>query len=245
MHGSAAAPDMKRQLMAAALFMLLACPVAGRAAGPEQDFHIEAPIDPSDYGSLQRGAGMFVNYCLGCHSMRLMRYSRVAADLGIDEDIAVQHLTFGEKLFRPIISPLSAEHAAFFDGAEPPDLSLIARAGSADWLYMFLRGFYRDPQRPSGWNNVVYTNVSMPNALQSLQGTYRKGADGSLELADPGRMDAGTFDVAVADLVNFMVYASEPSRAERLRFGYAAMILLLLLLPLSYAVYREYWRDIN
>ena len=202
-----------------------------------------APVDSYDFGSLQRGAKMYVNYCQGCHSLQYLRYTRIVEDLGIPEDIARSNLAFEGELFRPLGRTMSDEQArAWFNEALPPDLSLIARSRGADWLFTFLRSYYRDPNRPSGWNNLVFANTSMPHVLQSLQGMHQLDDNGALVHVSEGKMDDTAYSLAVADLVNFLVYAGEPVRNLRLKIGYGVMIFLLVFLPIVYLTYREYWR---
>ena len=203
-------------------------------------------LNEYDFDSKQRGAKLFVNYCIGCHSLQYVRYSRVAEDLGIPDDIMQEHIAFGADLFSPMNSAMDAEQAKdWFNQAIPPDLSVIARSRSADWLYTFLKSFYRDPERPSGWNNTIFSNVAMPNVLHSLQGIQQVNEDGELIMVKDGSLDHASYDTAVADLVNFLVYVGEPSKLSRHRLGYAVMLFLLIMLILTYMLYRDYWRDIN
>lgn len=205
----------------------------------------EAPLDSFDFASKQRGAQLYVNYCIGCHSLKYMRYTRVAEDLGIPAAVAQSNLAFGQELFAPMLSAMTAEQgAAWFNQAIPPDLSLSARSRSPDWLYTYLRSFYRDPERPSGWNNAIFANVAMPHALQRLQGIQVLDEDG-LRLASSGTMNQAEYDVAIADLVNFLVYVAEPVRLTRHRIGYGVIIFVLLLGVITYMMYRDYWRDIT
>ena len=205
-----------------------------------------APIDPHDFNSMQRGARTYVNYCIGCHSLRFLRYSRMAEDLGISDDVVTQNLSFGGKLFAPMVSAMDEEVAKeWFNQAEPIDLSLVARSRGVDWLYNYLRSFYRDPSRPSGWNNTLFENVSMPHALHSLQGTIVAAEDGTMTMVRAGSMQPSEYDTMVADLVNFLAYAAEPARNSRHRIGYGVMIFLSFLLVLTYILYREYWKDIK
>ena len=129
-----------------------------------------APIDPSNQASLQRGAKVFVNYCLNCHSAAYMRYNRLQ-DIGLTDAQIKSNLMFaGEKVGDTMTVTIQKADAKAWFGATPPDLSVEARARGADWLYSYLRGFYRDDTRPTGWNNVVYDKVAMPHVLWSLQG---------------------------------------------------------------------------
>ena len=205
-----------------------------------------APIDHYDFGSKQRGAQLYVNYCIGCHSMKYMRYTRVAEDLGIEDDLMTENISFGGKLFAPMESAMNEEVAKnWFNQARPPDLSLTARSRGADWLYTYLRSFYRDPHRPSGWNNLVFENVAMPNVLHKLQGSYYFDDDGNKVEITAASMSELEFNRAVADLVNFLVYVGEPARNTRVAIGYGVMIFLSFLLVIVYSMYREYWVNIK
>ena len=160
---------MKKILALAAL--ACACVAHPLALAQEEEPRLEAaPIDPRDLTSLQAGARTFVNYCLNCHSASLMRYSKLE-DIGLTEPEIKDNLLFtGEKIGDVMNVAMPRKEAKEWFGAAPPDLSVIGRSRSADWLYTYLRGFYRDPSRPTGWNNVVYPNVAMPHVLWQLQG---------------------------------------------------------------------------
>ncbi len=232
---------------AQAAFAVLALVLLSAPAAAATEIALDVPAtDPYDFASMQRGSKLFVNYCQGCHSLQYLRYTRLAEDLGLPSDIAQANLAFGEKLFRPMLTAISAEQAErWFNQAVPPDLSLTSRSRGEDWIYTFLRSFYRDPERPSGWNNLAFENTAMPHALQSLQGTAVLASDGSLAAAGGGRLNQVEYDLAVLDLVNFLAYAAEPVRNERVAIGYGVMIFILALLPVVYLMYREYWRAIK
>ncbi len=252
---------MAKAIAAFAMFALFSPAIAagGGIALPK------APIDDSDTESLQRGAALFVNYCMGCHSARHMSYGRLAEDLQISPQQLREHLIFGDAgLGEGMISAMSPEEAkAWFNDAPPPDLSLVARVRGVDWIYAYLRAFYRDDSRPSGWNNAIFENASMPHALAELQGVFARvedenenennnsGGDGyaigkiQLKRISEGGMSAPEYDAAVADLSGFLFYIAEPSRRERLRVGYLVMAGLILTLVACYFLYREYWRDIS
>ena len=233
------------KIAGSALVAALLSPVALAAGGSAASLDT-APIDPHDFDSLQRGAGLYVNYCIGCHSLKYIRYTRIAEDLGLSEATTQENLAFGGELFAPVESAMDAQEAAeWFSQAVPPDLSLTARSRGVDWLYTYLKSFYRDGDRPSGWNNTLFENVSMPHALHSLQGTFALDGGGHLVQLRPGDLDAASYDTAVADIVNFMAYVAEPSKQQRLRIGYGVMIFLSFLLVVTYMLYREYWRDIK
>jgi ubiquinol-cytochrome c reductase cytochrome c1 subunit len=141
-------------------------------------------------------------------------------------------------------SAMPSQHAGEWLLQAPPDLSLSARLRGADWLYAYLRGFYRDESAPAGWNNAIFEGVAMPHALASLQGE-RRLEDGELQPPAGGRLSAAEYDLLVADLVNFMDYAADPARPQRHRAGYLFISVLLVLFMLAYFVYRDYWREIR
>ena len=226
--------------------LLAAVAALAPARASESAFDLRrAPIDSTDAASLQRGAKLFVNYCLGCHGAALITYDRVAEDLRIDEEIMREHLRFGAAASAPLASAMDAVTARdWFYQAAPPDLSLIARARGADWLFGYLRHFYRDESRPGGWNNLLFPNVAMPHAMADLQGEARL-VEGALQIETPGALAAVEYDRVAADLVNFLVYVGEPSQNERKRVGYLLMPLLFLFMTIAYFLYREYWRDLR
>ena len=241
--------------------ILLFVPTLALAAGDHVKLD-RAPINEEDQASLQRGARHFVNYCLNCHSAGYMRYNRLE-DIGLTKQQILDNLVFtGAKVGDLMkISMVPSEAKSWF-GAAPPDLSVIARSrasadgSGADWLYTYLRGFYRDAERPTGWNNTVYANVGMPHALWELQGEQvlaeRKvqGAgfiktEMALKLDKPGKLSPVEYDQMVADLVNYMVFMAEPVRAQRKTIAMFVLIVLGLLFILTYALKKEYWKDVH
>jgi ubiquinol-cytochrome c reductase cytochrome c1 subunit len=246
---------MKKQLIAV---LLAIAPVWVFAAGG-QGVHLDkANIDPTNVGSLQRGAGLFVNYCLSCHSASLMRYEHMGKDLGIDEKMVSDNLIFtgGKVGDLMTVASAPADSMVWF-GIVPPDLTVIARARGVDWLYTYLRSFYRDDSRHIGTNNLVFPDVGMPNVLWELQGvqepviTTIKRHDGTkvkevgLELVEPGMLTPKEFDRAVRDLVNFLDYMGEPAKHERRALGTKVILFLLMFLVLAYLLKREFWKDIH
>lgn len=219
------------------------------AAGDEPIYHVS--VNVGDKQSLQRGARLFVNYCMGCHSAKYMRYNRIAKDLGIPEDILEQNLIFGaNKPGDTMKIVMSAERAEEWFNAVPPDLTLVARSRSADWLYSYLLTFYHDPESPTGFNNLQFKDVSMPHVLWELQGIQRlaEGGDGhtpELGTVVPGSMSDVEYRRAMRDLVNFMVYLSEPTRMQRYEIGFWVIFYLLILLVSVYLLKKEYWRDVH
>ncbi|MBX9918166.1 MAG: cytochrome c1 [Nitrosomonas sp.] len=211
-----------------------------------------APIDTTDNASLQRGAESFVNYCLTCHGASYMRYNR-HRDIGYTNEEILSKLVFtGQKVGDLMQSAMRKKEGEEWFGVVPPDLSVIARARGADWLYSYLRAFYRDDATHTGWNNLVFDRVAMPHVLYQLQGEQRlvvktsdKGEQKSLTLEKAGQLSATEYDKFVGDLVNYLVYLGEPHANARKQLGIEVMIFLLGMLVLSYALKKEYWKDIH
>ena len=217
------------------------------------DVHLDkAPGSLHDQASLQRGAKNFVNYCLACHSAQAMRYNRLF-DIGLSEQQVKDGFipTSGTKVGEQMRSALDGKVARQSFGVAPPDLSLIARSRGVDWLYTYLRGFYRDDSRPTGWNNVAFTNVAMPHVLSELQGEQvlvhegrGKDAASRLVLDKPGKMKPAEYDALVADLVNYLDFMGEPAKLKRQTLGVFVLLFLAVLLLVSYKLKSEYWKDV-
>lgn len=212
----------------------------------------KAYLDMHDTGSLQRGAKLYVNYCLGCHSLKYQRYIRMAEDLNIDVELLKENLMFGtDKIHSTMTTALPDEQANKWFGTLPPDLSLVSRSRGADWLYTYLRSFYLDSSRPFGVNNSLFKDVGMPHVLWELQGWQKAkmSADGKrvegFEVVEPGTLSAGEYDNAVRDLVGFMSYVGEPIQLERKRLGVWVLLFLGVFFVLAYLLKKEYWRDIH
>ena len=209
-----------------------------------------APIDPNNQASLQRGAKVFVNYCLNCHSAAYMRYNRLQ-DIGLTDAQIKSNLMFaGEKVGDTMTVAIQKSDAKAWFGATPPDLSVEARARGADWLYSYLRGFYRDDTRPTGWNNVIYDKVAMPHVLWSLQGEQvlkidEKTESHQLVLAKQGSMTPAEYDETIADLVNYLVFMAEPFKERDRHLGLLVLAFLGLLFVLTYYLKKEFWKDIH
>ncbi len=246
---------MKKQIIAILLAIVPLWVFAAGGQGPHLD---KANIDPNNIQSLQRGAGLFVNYCLSCHSASLMRYEHMGKDLGIEETLVSENLIFtGGKIGDLMTVATAPADSKIWFGTVPPDLTVIARARGVDWLYTYLRSFYRDDSRHIGINNLVFPDVGMPNVLWELQGmqepviTTRKEHDGtttkevSLELVEPGLLTPTEFDRAVRDLVNYLDYMGEPAKHERRELGTKVILFLLMFLVLAYLLKREFWKDIH
>lgn len=207
--------------------------------------------------SLQEGAKYFVNYCMGCHSAKYVRYNRLAEDLGLTEQQLVDNLMFtGERPFDTMAISMRPADATRWFGNDPPDLSLIARSRGKDWLYGFLRGFYVDPSRPTGANNIVLPNAAMPPVLWELQGLQRAKFEvdaehggaavfEGFESIQPGTMTAEEFDNAVLHLVNFLDYIGEPIKRERQALGIRVIGFLLVFMLIAYMLKKEIWKDVH
>lgn len=222
---------------------------ASAAGGPVELEHVQ--LNLANKGSLTRGAALFVNYCMGCHSMQYMRYSRLMEDLDLTEEQVEENLIFGDaKIGDHMISPLSEEDAIAWLGVAPPDLTLMARTkiGGADWIYTFLKGFYADRDRPTGWNNTIAKGTSMPHVLASLQGIQAlegEGEDAELVKVQPGSMSEAEYDAMLVDLTNFMAYAAEPGQLKRKKIGVWVLLYLALFTFLAWLLKHEYWKDVD
>lgn len=249
--------------------LLLAAPMgltfaSGTAYEPVQ-------LDLRDQVSLQRGAQIFVNNCLSCHSAAAMRYNRLQ-DIGLTEDDIKKNLMFTtDKVGDVMQSHMNSADAKKWFGVVPPDLTVIARSRGADYIYAYLRGFYKDPTRPSGWNNTVLANAAMPHVLWEQQGIQAVQLDEKgqpvmkdnghgvlapvLEWESTGKLTRQTkdgriitteFDNYARDLTNFMVYMAEPAQVQRKQIGYVVLLFLLaIMLPLAYFLKKEYWKDVH
>ncbi len=245
-----------RKLLLASLFLLV--PALAPAAGGGVPL-LDADIDLKDQASLQRGAGYFVNYCMGCHSLGYMRYNRLANDLGIDDATLRQSLIFtGAKPGDLMVSSMNPVSAEKWFGTAVPDLTLVTRWRTPDWVYSYLKGFYADPSRPLGVNNVVFPNVGMPHVLAGLQGVAQPkfaehpGPDGApvktvvgVEPAQGGTMTAEQYDAFARDLTAFLAYAGEPIKLERQRLGIWVLLFLAVFFVAAYMLKKEYWKDVH
>jgi len=234
------------------IFLLAAVPLL--AAASEGNIHLDkAPVNLADQESLQRGARIFVNNCLNCHSAASMRYSRMQ-DLGLTEDQIKDNLMFAaEKPGETMRVGMSKTDGKLWFGATPPDLSVIARSRGADWLYTYLRGFYRDESRPTGWNNTVFDKVGMPHVMWNLQGemvpVHKKDGEHEvierLELAKPGSVTLAEYDAMVGDLVNYLVWMGEPAQLQRKQLGLIVLAFLAIFFVVAYYLKKEFWKDIH
>jgi ubiquinol-cytochrome c reductase cytochrome c1 subunit len=241
--------------LVALLALVSACAAQPLAAAEEGVRLDPAPIDSRDLASLQTGARAFVNYCLNCHSASLMRYSKLE-ELGLTEQQIKDSLLFtADKVGELMNVGMTKKDAKEWFGAPPPDLSVIARWRSADWLYTYLRSFYRDPKSPTGWNNAVFPQVAMPHALWPLQGERALEVVSHAERhappeykwsqISPGTQNTVQYDTTVRDLVNFLVYMGEPVANDRKRIGIVVLFALGILFIFAYALKKEYWKDVK
>jgi ubiquinol-cytochrome c reductase cytochrome c1 subunit len=246
-------------------FVLVAFGLAGAALASEGEaVHWDkAPNRVNDLPALQNGAKLFVNYCLNCHSAAYMRYNRLR-DIGISEQQIKDNLLFGDvKVGDVMKSAIDPKDAKEWFGANPPDLTLIARSRSghggtgADYLYTYMRTFYRDAEKPTGWNNLAFPNVGMPHVLWQLQGEREpewetlkehgheeKIFKGWKQLS-PGSMTPLQYDQAVGDLVGYLQWMGEPAQNHRVRVGAWVMLFLALLFVLVWRLNAAFWKDVK
>lgn len=246
---------------ALALISAFALTVPALSLGASAGVQLEkAHTDVANAASLQRGARNFVNYCMGCHSAKYVRYSRLAADLGLSEAQVIENLMFtGERVHDTMQTTLQPELAARWFGTAPPDLTLIARSRGTDYVYTFLKSFYLDPKRPTGVNNLVLPGTSMPHVLWELQGYQAAVYDGEsdaahetvhkkfkgFEIAEPGSLTPQEYDRFVLDTVNFLEYIGEPMQLKRRSLGFQVLAFLFVFFLLAFALKKEYWKDVK
>jgi len=244
---------------------LLVVPMLAFASGPE--LHLDkAPVNTTDKASLQNGAKLFVNYCLNCHQASFMRYTRLR-DLGLTDVQIKQNLLFAtDKIGDTMKVSLDPKQAKAWFGTVPPDLTLVARSRAghggtgSDYLYTYLRQFYRDDSRPTGWNNLVFPNVGMPHVLWELQGErtakfvekedpHEHGKKiqefEGFEQLTPGTLTEAQFNDAIADLVAYMQWMSEPVQQDRVRIGVGVILFLLVFTFIAWRLNAAYWKDIK
>ena len=250
-------PRIVKKLIVLVAGAALAAAIASPAFASEEGAKLQqAGTDLGDQASLQRGAKLYMNYCSGCHSLKYMRYSRMAEDLGLTEDDVQANLNFtGAKAGEQVHVALTEADAQKFFGKMPPDLSVIARVRGSDWIYTYLKSFYLDEARPVGWNNTVFPNASMPNPLWEMQGLQHAeygAADAGgerpvekLVLAQPGSQSPEQFDQTVRDITAFLEYAGEPAALKRQTLGVWVVLFLAFFTFLAWLLKKEYWRDVH
>jgi ubiquinol-cytochrome c reductase cytochrome c1 subunit len=221
--------------------------VPGMLLAAESGYRLDrSPHEPNDLVSLQSGAKLYVNYCLGCHGAQYVRYNRLT-ELGLTEEQIKDNLLFtAEKVGETMKIALDGKAAKQWFGVAPPDLSVVARSRGADWLYTYLRTFYRDPKTLTGWNNAVFENVAMPHALWTLQGErgYDRDKHAFTEISK-GTLSQVEYDMAVRDLVNFLAYAGEPAAGRRKAIGIVVLFVLGVLFVFTYLLKKEFWKDVK
>lgn len=241
-----------RSLSLAALLLAPSMPLLAAKAGDLDS----AGTNVFDRASLQRGASLFVQYCMGCHSLQFQRYQRLATDLDLSPELVEQFLIMGNREITDyMLSSMPYDESVDWFGKAPPDLSLTARSRGPDWIYTFLRGYYLTED---GWNNTVLENPAMPHVLWDLQGIQRavtenvNGSDGNeravrvgLELEREGRLSPAEYDRVVRDITAFMQYVGEPAILKRHRIGVWVLLFLAVFTFLSYLLYVEYWKDVK
>ncbi len=242
------------------LIVLGVCLVATPAMASGGGTHMEAAdIDPGNTSSLQRGARNFMNYCSGCHSAQYVRYTTVGKYLGLSEEQLIDNLMFNaDKTFETIQASMPPADARRWYGVAPPDLSLMARAKGADYVYNFLKGFYVAEDSPTGVDNLVLAGTSMPHVLWELQGyqtanfSKHNNEDGSVtttfegfEALSAGAMDADDYDEFVRDTVNFLAYISEPIRSDRRKLGVWVLMFLVFFFILASMLKKQIWKDVT
>ena len=224
----------------------------------------KAPNLQNDNVALQNGAKLFVNYCLNCHSAAYMRYNRLM-DIGITEQQIKDNLLFAtEKVGETMKAAMDPKQAKEWFGANPPDLTLVARSRSAqgqgtgaDYLYTYLRSYYPDSTKATGWNNLAFPSVAMPHALWELQGQREPLFDTNKEhghevkvfkgwkQVSPGSMTPLQYDQAVGDLVNYMQWMAEPAQGTRVRVGVWVLIFLCIFTVFAWRLNAAYWKDVK
>jgi ubiquinol-cytochrome c reductase cytochrome c1 subunit len=232
--------------------MLLSLSLSAAEGGDK----LQAGNDLSDRASLQRGAQLYMNNCSGCHSLKYLRYSRIAEDLGLSEEEVMGNLNFtGAKFGEQIQVSMPHDPATKWFGKMPPDLSLISRVRGSDWIYTYLKSFYLDESRPLGWNNKLFPNASMPNPLWQMQGLQHaelskpdeigeRHVEG-LKLVQAGTQTPVQFDQTVRDITNFLEYAGEPAALKRQSMGVWVILFLVALTFLAFLLKQEYWKDVH
>ena len=248
--------------LAIAVVALLPAAVMAAGGGATAPYWETPNVNVSNKASLQRGAQLFVNYCMGCHSAKLHRWKHVSEDLGIPEDVVEQNLIWqtgpdGKKqqVGSLMTIAMSDDYGAQVYGQPPPDLTLTARAEGPAYVYNYLRTFYLEEGSPTGVNNAVLKGSAMPHVLWPLQGwqrpVYEEDGDGEgkhivgFEQVTAGQMSPEEFDRAINDITNFMVYLGEPARMDRTAIGGWVLLFLVVFLVFAYLLKKEYWKDVH
>lgn len=251
---------MKKFLIAVSVVLGMALPAFASTDGIPWD---KAPNKLNDLSALQNGAKIFVNYCLNCHAAAYMRFNRLK-DIGLTEKQIKDNLLFTtDKVGDTMKISMDAKQGKDWFGGNPPDLTLIARSRSgsggtgADFIYTYLRTYYRDDSKATGWNNLAYPNVGMPHVLWELQGQRRPVFEDveqhghttqtlkGWEQVSPGKMTAREYDEAMGDLVNYLQWMAEPNQNSRVQIGVWVMLFLLIFMVIAWRLNASYWKDIR
>ncbi len=212
-----------------ALVFSLYAPAVNAAGGHAVDLQT-APINLEDKASLQRGARLFTDYCMGCHSVNYIRYERLATDLDIPEELIKEEFIFNDKdIFAQMRISTPSEYGKKWFGVQPPDLTLETRLRSPDWVYTYLLSFYEDSSRPFGVNNKIFPNVGMPHIMANMQASVSEEE----------------FKSAMGDITNFLTYTGDPDKLERENIGRWILIFLAILFIPVWFLNREYWKNIH
>ncbi|MBT3505856.1 MAG: cytochrome c1 [Piscirickettsiaceae bacterium] len=227
------------------VYLLVSIATPGFAASGK--VHLDSvDIDLSDKASLQRGAKIFMNYCLSCHSAAYMRYNRMGKDLGLSDAQVAESLMFAsDKVGDTMTIAMRPKDAKKWFGVVPPDLSVISRARGTEWLYTYLRSYYLDINKPLGTNNLVFKDVGMPHVMWQEQGYVRKDSDNKLHALTGDQATAFEYNMMVRDLVNFLAYIGEPSKIQRLALGKWVLLYLALFFFVAYPLKKIFWEDVH
>lgn len=248
---------MINKLSLLAVIAALLTPLASMGAGGRDAGLMQSGANVNDTNSLQRGAKLYMNYCLGCHSTDYMRYQRLAEDLQLSEETVMENLMFTDaKIGDTIGNNMSKEQGEAWFGKAPPDLSLTGRSRGADWIYTYLMSFYQDEF--GAWNNTLLANAAMPHVLWQLQGIqkpvyvtrtddsgYESRVIESLELVQPGQLSPEEYSLAMRDIAAYLDYVGEPIQLKRKSFGVWVMLYLAIFAVIAYLLKREFWRDVH
>jgi ubiquinol-cytochrome c reductase cytochrome c1 subunit len=256
---------MNKLILSLLAALCIAGPVQAAGGGVAWDKFPKERV--TDMAALQNGAKLFVNYCLNCHGAEFMRYNRLR-DIGLTEEQIAANLVFtGAKVGDTMKVWLDAKDAKDWFGGLPPDMTLIARSRSdaskgsgADYLYTYLRTYYRDDTKATGWNNLAFPGVGMPHVLWELQGqqraVYTEVPDPhnpghttkvfkEFETVVPGTMTPAQYNEAVADLVAFLQWMSEPVQGERVRLGVWVLLFLAGFTFIAWRLNASFWKDVK
>ncbi len=243
---------MNKKTLLIVLSLIATITITGQVLGSSAGGLENSAVNFRDTAAVQRGAKWFVNYCLSCHSANYMRFNRLAEDLGLDEDIVLQHLAFADVNIGDTMDiAMRPEDSEAWLGKTPPNLSVRSRSRGNDWLFTYLKSFYQDES--GGWNNLVLPKTAMPHVFWQLQGIQKPvwSSHGEerfiehLELISPGLQSPQEYEQTVRDLVTFLDYIAEPSKLKRKNIGIWVMLFLLVFTLVAYALKVEFWRDVH